>query len=164
MFFHWLPQRTERRLRKEVAISTPTNCNSTGVRNSCGMLVSTMLRICKHFPLQEHKIASSEKSFLSSLSVRSPQSLTGGEHTRSRYQRAPIRNSCGILASTVFCICTHFRRTRIKWKFADQSPSGCCGMRLFERGAQEEDKASARLGYLPPISASAHGIGRHLSH
>ncbi len=78
------------------------------------MLVSTLLRICKHFALQEHNFASSEKKFC--LSIRLPQNRNGGEHTRSRYQRAPIKNSCGMLASTRFCICTHFHRKIIKWE------------------------------------------------
>ncbi len=38
-------------------------------------------------------------------------------------------------------------------KHTDQSPSGCCGVRL-ERGEQETEKASARPGDLPPISTA----------
>ncbi len=41
-------------------------------------------------------------------------------------------------------------------KQPDKSPFGCCGGFHLETGAVEAGKASAKPGYLPPISESAY--------
>ncbi len=65
----------------------------------------------------------------------------------------------------MFCICKHFCCKRTKREFlgcvckrTEQSPSCFCGGRHIEKGAQEAEGVSAKLGYLPTISESAHGF------